>query len=193
MDEISRNIGWLEIIVGSMFSGKTEELLRRIRRAEIARQRTVIFKPLIDNRFSDTDVVSHSKMSSPSIVIEDPGEILTYCKEYDVIGIDEGQFFSDKLIEVCDRLANQGKRIIVAGLDMDYQKQPFGPIPALMALAEYVTKTHAICVICGKPANHSYRKVKKVSQIMVGGEAEYEPRCRNCFNIGDKVSPQTTE
>jgi thymidine kinase len=193
MDEVLRNAGWIEVICGSMFSGKTEELLRRMKRAEIARQRTVIFKPLMDTRFSDEEVVSHSNLRSPSIPIEDPGEILSYAKDYDVIGIDEGQFFSELLVEVCDRLADQGKRVIVAGLDQDYQKQPFGPIPALLAKAEYITKTHAICVVCGNPANHSFRKIKKVSQIMLGGEAEYEPRCRTCFNLGNNVSAQKTE
>ena len=193
MDEILRNTGWIEVVCGSMFSGKTEELLRRMRRAEIAKQRTVIFKPLMDTRYSEDEVVSHSQMKSPSIPIEDPGEILSYAKDYDVIGIDEGQFFSMKLVEVCDRLADQGKRIIIAGLDQDYQKQPFGPIPTLLSMAEYITKTHAICVVCGNPANHSFRKIKKVSQVMLGGEAEYEPRCRSCYNLGDKIKAKHTE
>ena len=193
MDEILRNTGWIEVICGSMFSGKTEELLRRMRRAEIAKQRTVIFKPLMDTRFSKDEVVSHSHMRSPSLPIEDPAEILSHSKKYDVIGIDEGQFFSEKLVEVCERLADKGKRVIIAGLDQDFQKQPFGPIPALLAKAEYITKTHAICAVCGNPANISYRKIRKVSQIMLGGDAEYEPRCRSCYNLGDKSPGNKTE
>ena len=174
--------GWIEVVVGSMFSGKTEELIRRLRRAEYARMTTEIFKPSIDTRYSDEDVVSHDEKSIRSTPVESAQNILILANEVDVVGIDEAQFFDQGLVNVCNELANQGARVVVAGLDMDFMGNPFGPIPALMATAEHVTKIHAICVRCGNLANHSHRKTKSKKLVVLGETDEYEPLCRSCFN-----------
>lgn len=173
-----------------MFSGKTEELIRRLRRAQIARQRVAIFKPKIDNRYSDDHIVSHSELKIPSKVVSSPREILENSLEAQVIGIDEAQFFDETLVQVCQKLANMGKRVIVAGLDQDYRGKPFEPIPQLLAVAEYITKTHAICVVCGNPANHTQRKTKDSERVLVGASDVYEARCRNCFEPPDDVEEE---
>jgi len=174
--------GSIEVICGSMFSGKTEELIRRLRRAQIARLNVEIFKPKIDTRYHETEVVSHNATSIPSTPIENSSSILLLGTDTQVVGIDEAQFFDDGLPEVCVALANKGIRIIVAGLDMDFQGKPFGPMPALMAIAEDVTKVHAVCVQCGAPATFSFRTVSGESKILLGEKESYEPRCRLCFN-----------
>ena len=161
--------GWIEVVCGSMFSGKTEELIRRLKRAKFAHQRVEIFKPRIDVRYSEEEVVS-------------PQNILLMTADVDVVGIDEAQFFDESIVDVCRRLANNGVRVIVAGLDMDYTGKPFGPMPALMATAEYVTKVHAICVRCGNLAHHSHRLTSDEKQVMLGAQDSYEPICRHCFN-----------
>jgi thymidine kinase len=177
--------GWIEVIVGSMFSGKSEELIRRIRRAQIARQKVQIFKPAIDARYSADEIVSHSDMKMPSQVVGSAREILErVAEETQVVGIDEGQFFDASLVEVVNKLANEGRRVIVAGLDQDYRGRPFEPMPQLMAVAEYVDKTLAICVRCGAPANRSQRLVAAQDRVVVGGSEEYEARCRKCFEPG---------
>lgn len=173
-----KRTGHLEVICGSMFSGKTEELIRRIRRAEIAKQRVKVFKPKIDNRYSEFSIVSHSEQSYPSEVIENAEEILEKSFDVEIIGIDEAQFFDNNLVQVCQSLADSGKRVIVAGLDQDYKAIPFEPIPQLLAIAEYITKTMAICVICGAPANRTQRVSKSSDRVLVGGENYYEARCR---------------
>ncbi len=174
--------GWIEVVCGSMFSGKTEELIRRLNRARIAKQRVQIFKPQIDKRYSEENVVSHDANSVASIPVQSASQILFYSNEYDVVGIDEAQFFDDELASVCEQLANAGLRVIVAGLDMDFQGKPFGPIPALLAKAEYVTKVHAICMQCGNLAQYSHRKVEGNKLVMLGETETYEPLCRKCFN-----------
>lgn len=161
-----------------MFSGKTEELIRRIRRAEIAKQRVKVFKPKIDTRYSEMEIVSHSEQSYPSEMIENAEEILEKSFDYEVIGIDEAQFFDENLVDVCQRLADSGKRVIVAGLDQDYRAQPFEPMPKLLAVAEYVTKAMAICVICGAPANRTQRNTASSDKVLVGAKDHYEARCR---------------
>ena len=174
--------GWIEVIAGSMFSGKSEELIRRLRRAKIARQRVQVFKPAIDNRFSTDHIVSHSEMRHESGVVDTAAEILARVDAHtDVVGIDEGQFFDSHLVEVANTLAQRGVRVIIAGLDQDYTGQPFGPMPHLLAIAEYITKTHAICVRCGQPANYSQRIVDVEGQVVVGASDAYEARCRRCF------------
>lgn len=174
--------GWIEVICGSMFSGKTEELIRRLNRARIANQRIQIFKPLIDTRYADSDVMSHDSRALTCTPVAASGDILLMANDADVIGIDEAQFFDQGLPEVCNLLANQGIRVIVAGLDMDYAGNPFGPLPALMAISEHVTKVHAICIRCGNPASYSHRTTES-SQLVVLGETDiYEPLCRSCFN-----------
>ncbi len=178
---IHRNVGWIEVISGCMFSGKTEELIRRLRRAIIARQKVAIFKPRIDNRYSADHLVSHSELKIASRVVEHPQEILELALESQVVGIDEAQFFDADLVRVCQKLANMGKRVIVAGLDMDFRGEPFEPLPQLMATAEYVTKTSAICVICGNPAHFTQRKTHDSERVIVGAADIYEARCRNCF------------
>ena len=180
-DESGRRAGWIEVVCGSMFSGKTEELIRRLRRAKIARQRVEIFKPALDNRFADDAVVSHDENAIPSQVVHATEQILLLAGEADVVGIDEAQFFGLELLAVCDRLAREGKRIIIAGLDQDYLGNPFEPVPQLMAIAEHVTKLHAVCVKCGAPANHSQRIVASDDRVLVGEKDAYEPRCRQCF------------
>lgn len=177
-------VGWVEVICGAMFSGKTEELIRRLRRASIARQRVVIFKPALDCRYHSEDVVSHNANAVPSIPIEQPEEMLHLAKGYEVVGIDEAQFFDGSIVRVVNQLADEGMRVIVAGLDMDYRGQPFGYMPQLMAIAEFVTKVHAICVRCGALASYSFRKVEAEDTILLGEQDRYEPRCRRCFYHG---------
>lgn len=174
-------IGWIEVICGSMFSGKTEELIRRLKRAQFARQKVEIFKPTIDTRFSKEAVVSHDENAIPSTAVDAVEQILLLAGEATVIGIDEAQFFGLELVNVCQHLANAGKRVIVSGLDQDYLGQPFEPIPQLMAVAEHVTKLHAICVVCGAPANHSQRLAANDQRVLLGAKDVYEPRCRRCF------------
>jgi len=173
--------GVIEAICGSMFSGKTEELIRRLRRAQIARMCVAIFKPAIDDRYSDSHIVSHNGISLPSIRVQTASDILAHSSEVDVVGIDEAQFFDASLVGVCETLAGMGKRVIVAGLDQDYHGAPFEPIPALLAVAEYITKTLAICVVCGQPANRTQRVVLSDERVLVGSAESYEARCRACF------------
>jgi thymidine kinase len=180
------NIGWIEVIAGCMFSGKTEELIRRLRRAKIAKQNVMIFKPKIDNRYSEYEIVSHSEQAMEAIIVETPEEILAQSQEADVIGIDEGQFFDNNLVDVCNKLADNGKRVIVAGLDQDYKGEPFEPMPQLLAVAEYITKTLAICVKCGNPADRTQRIVASKDLVLVGSTDAYEARCRNCHYIPEE-------
>ena len=175
------NTGWIEVVCGCMFSGKTEELIRRLRRAQIAKQSVMIFKPKIDNRYSASHIVSHSEQSLISTVIENPKEILSLGAAAKVIGIDEAQFFSPDLVDVCNRLADDGKRVIVAGLDQDYRGKPFEPMPQLLAVAEYITKTLAICMSCGNPADRTQRITEQQERVVVGAQSVYEARCRKCF------------
>jgi len=182
--------GWIEVVCGSMFSGKTEELIRRLRRAQIAKLKVEIFKPSIDVRYSEEEVVSHNANAIRSTVVENANNILLLTGDVNVIGIDEAQFFDDSLIEVCNTLADNGIRVIVAGLDMDYTGQPFGPMPKLMAIAEYVTKVHAICVRCGELAQYSHRKIISNQLVELGETNEYEPLCRKCFNEATKSTNQ---
>ncbi len=178
-----KETGWIEVIAGCMFSGKTEELIRRLRRATIAKQKVKIFKPKIDNRYSSSDIVSHSEQSLPSILIDDINEVLNSSYDADVIGIDEAQFFSSDIVNVCNQLANNGKRIIIAGLDQDYRGIPFEPMPQLLAIAEYITKTLAICMVCGNPADKTQRKTESAERVIVGAADIYEARCRKCHYI----------
>ena len=174
--------GWIEVIVGCMFSGKSEELIRRLRRAQIARQRVQTFKPTIDNRFSAQDIVSHSEMRIESAVVATSRMLLERVEpDTEVIGIDEGQFFDLELPMICNTLADRGKRVIVAGLDQDYLGKPFEPMPQLLAIAEYITKTHAICMVCGNPASHTQRLVPSGDRVLLGSQGLYEARCRACF------------
>ena len=174
--------GWIEVVTGSMFSGKSEELIRRIRRVQIAKQKVQLFKPVVDDRFGDTHVVSHSEMKMPSESVSSAREILEKTRpDTEVVGIDEGQFFDAALVEVANTLADRGLRVIVAGLDQDYRGRPFEPMPQLLAVAEYVDKTLAICMQCGAPANRSQRLVAAEDRVVVGGADQYEARCRNCF------------
>ena len=174
--------GSIEIIAGSMFSGKTEELLRRLKRAKIAGLKVEIFKPIIDTRYSDTEVVSHDSNSIKSIPVESSSPILLLSEEFSVIGIDEAQFFDIGLVDVCNQLADRGHRVIVAGLDMDYKRVPFGPMPGLMAIAEDVTKVHAICMSCGNLAQYSHRTSTEEGQVLLGETDKYQPLCRKCYN-----------
>ena len=180
--ESIKKSGCIEVICGSMFSGKTEELIRRLKRAQFANQKIEIFKPAVDTRYSDMDVVSHDLHSIPCTPIKDAEMMLDAKEETQVIGIDEAQFFSEKLISVAQELADRGKRVIIAGLDTDYMGKPFGPIPGLMAIAEDVQKVHAICVKCGNLANHSHRLTKSHKLVVLGEKDVYEPLCRQCFN-----------
>ncbi|HUI08829.1 MAG TPA: thymidine kinase [Bacteroidota bacterium] len=175
------NTGWIEVIAGCMFSGKTEELIRRIRRAQIARQRVAIFKPRIDNRYSTDHIVSHSEARIESVSVESSAEILRLSADAFVIGIDEGQFFDMGLVDVAEELANRGRRVIIAGLDQDFRGKPFEPIPQLLAVAEYITKTLAICVVCGNPADRTQRTTPSSERVLVGATDSYEARCRRCF------------
>jgi thymidine kinase len=177
------NHGWIEVITGSMFSGKSEELIRRLRRAQIARQKVQIFKPSIDDRYSEDHIISHSEMRIPSENLSSSRALLErVAKDTEVVGIDEGQFFDAELPAVCSTLADQGKRVIVAGLDQDYLGKPFEPMPQLLAIAEYITKTLAICMVCGAPANHTQRLVASKERVLVGAQGLYEARCRHCFD-----------
>jgi thymidine kinase len=178
-----KNTGWIEVIAGCMFSGKTEELIRRLRRANIARLNVKVFKPKIDIRYSESEIVSHSEQSLPSIIVETPNEILALSEEAEVVGIDEAQFFNNDLVEVVNTLANKGKRVIIAGLDQDFKGVPFEPMPQLLAIAEYITKTLAICVVCGNPADKTQRKVVSAERVLVGAANSYEARCRKCHYI----------
>lgn len=178
----SEHTGWIEVICGSMFSGKTEELIRRLNRARIAKQKVEIFKPEVDIRYDETDVVSHDAKAVSSTPVQNASQILFYADDFEVVGIDEAQFFGDELISTCNELANRGKRVVVAGLDMDFKGNPFGPIPKLVATAEYVTKVHAICIRCGNLANYSHRIVKNDKLVVLGETDVYEPLCRYCFN-----------
>ena len=177
----NKRTGWIEVICGSMFSGKTEELIRRLNRAKIAQQRIEIFKPEIDKRYDDEKIISHDENSINSTPVQSASQILFLANEVDVVGIDEAQFFDDELANVCNHLADNGVRVIVAGLDMDYLRKPFGPIPALLASAEYVTKVHAICMRCGNLAQYSHRTVKDDHLVLLGEKDNYEPLCRSCF------------
>jgi len=177
----SDRTGWIEVVCGSMFSGKTEELIRRLNRARIAKQKVEIFKPSVDTRYDEEDVVSHDANAVKSNPVQNASQILFYAEDFEVVGIDEAQFFSDELVSVCNELANRGKRVIVAGLDMDFTGKPFGPIPQLMATAEYVTKVHAICIRCGNLANYSHRTAKDNKLVLLGETDAYEPLCRKCF------------
>ncbi len=175
--------GWVEVVCGSMFSGKTEELIRRLNRAKYAKLSVEIFKPKIDTRYSEEDVVSHNDNSIRSTAVESSANILLLASPADVIGIDEAQFFDEGLVDVCNNLANQGVRVIVAGLDMDYMGKPFSPMPQLMAIAEHITKVHAICMHCGDSAQYSFRKSDAEELVLLGETQEYEPLCRSCFNL----------
>lgn len=189
-DSIRR--GSIEVICGSMFSGKTEELLRRLRRAKIARQTVEIFKPTIDMRYDETDVVSHDRNAIASTPVDNSANILLLSSQVDVVGIDEAQFFDEGLVEVAQRLADQGVRVVIAGLDMDFRRQPFGPMPGLCAIADSVTKVHAVCVECGRLASYSFRRVQGDQQVMLGELNEYSPLCRTCYRKCSSL-PQTEE
>lgn len=180
-------IGWIEVICGSMFSGKTEELIRRLKRAQIANRKVEIFKPIIDNRYDPEDIVSHDARKITSTPISSSNNILLLANEVDVVGVDEAQFFDANLPDVCEQLALSGVRVVVAGLDMDFSGKPFGPIPSLLAKAEYITKLHAICVQCGNIATHSYRLALTKDTILVGEKEAYEPRCRKCYQEGEDI------
>lgn len=174
--------GWIEVVTGCMFSGKTEELIRRVRRAQLARQPVIVFKPDIDRRYSDDNVDSHSGLTIRSIRVQSADQIPAYVGDASVVGIDEAQFFDERLVGICEDLANSGKRVIVAGLDMDYQGKPFEPMPQLLAVAEYIQKVLAICVVCGNPADRSQRIVKRDARVLVGETDAYEARCRLHWN-----------
>ncbi|RTL59958.1 MAG: thymidine kinase [Sphingobacteriales bacterium] len=174
--------GWIEVICGSMFSGKTEELIRRLKRAKIANLKVEIFKPAIDVRYDEVKIVSHDENTIQSTPIDNSQTILLMAEGVDVVGIDEAQFFDDQIMHVCETLATKGTRVIVAGLDMDFMGRPFGQMPNLLAIADYITKLHAICVKCGNIANISYRKTNQAEQVLLGEKDVYEPRCRHCIN-----------
>jgi thymidine kinase len=177
--------GWIEVICGSMFSGKTEELIRRLKRARIANLKVEIYKPRIDVRYDVQNIVSHDENAIVSTPIDNSQTILLMTQNADVVGIDEAQFFDDQIAETCEQLATRGIRVIVAGLDMDYLRRPFGQMPQLLAKADFITKLHAICVKCGNIANYSYRKSAQTEQVVVGEKDIYEPRCRVCYYLGD--------
>lgn len=178
---ISNHVGWIEVICGGMFSGKTEELIRRAKRAHIAGLKVVIVKPAVDNRYSDTDVVSHNESALPGITVDTADQIILLTSSAKVVCIDEAQFFDDRIVEVANTLANDGKRVILAGLDMDFEGKPFEPMPQLLAVAEFVTKLHAICAESGMIANYSQRVVENKQKVLVGEKDAYEPRARHCF------------
>lgn len=186
-----RRSGWIEVICGCMFSGKTEELIRRLKRAKIAQQRVEIFKPQTDTRYDEVKVVSHDENSLLSIPISHSRQLLKLSEGVDVIGVDEVQFFDEELPKYCTELANRGIRVIVAGLDMDYQGQPFGPMPHLLAISEYITKVHAICPHCGNLASHSYRLSNEGARVVLGEKEHYEPRCRSCYQMGNILHLKT--
>ncbi|PLW96580.1 MAG: thymidine kinase [Marinilabiliales bacterium] len=178
----ARRTGWIEVVCGSMFSGKTEELIRRLNRARIAKLKVEIFKPVIDTRYDEEEVVSHDDKAIKSTPVESSSQILLYANDVDVVGIDEAQFFDLELVNVCNKLADNGVRVICAGLDMDYTGKPFGPMPALIATAEFVDKVHAICVKCGNLAQYSHRTVVNDKLVVLGETDSYEPLCRVCYN-----------
>jgi thymidine kinase len=186
MNRLARpGTGWVEVVTGSMFSGKSEELIRRVRRAQIARQRVQIFKPRVDDRYDADHIISHSDMKMPSTVVRCAREVLEQVEDRtEVVGIDEGQFFDPALVQVVSALADRGLRVIVAGLDQDYQGKPFEPMPQILAVAEYVDKMLAICMQCGAPANRTQRLTEATDRVVVGGSQEYEARCRRCFQPG---------
>lgn len=179
--------GWIEVICGSMFSGKTEELIRRLKRARIANLKVEIFKPAVDVRYDEIKIVSHDENAIPSTPIDNSQKLLLLAGDADVVGLDEAQFFDDEVANVCDQLAFRGIRVIVAGLDMDFQGRPFGQMPFLMAKADYVTKLHAVCMKCGGMANYSYRKIPNDDQVMLGERDVYEPRCRVCYLLDGQL------
>jgi len=181
MTWMPRDAGWIEVICGSMFSGKTEELIRRVRRAQIAKMNTIIFKPKIDDRYSTEHIVSHNQMKLNSKIIETAEEILTLSEDAEVVAIDEAQFFGNDIVDICKTLAKQKKRVIVAGLDTDYRGEPFGPMPLLMCEADYLNKLRAICVVCGNPATYTQRTSKEKQRVVIGETDIYEARCRNCY------------
>ena len=178
-----KNSGWIEVITGSMFSGKTEELIRRMRRAEIAKMNTVLFKPFVDNRYSSKHVVSHNKSKLESVMVKSSDEIIKHSNKMDVIGIDEAQFFDNQIVEVCKKLADKKIRVIVAGLDTDYKGKPFGCMPELMCESDYLDKLRAICVMCGNPASYTQRTISNSKQVLIGETDIYEARCRKCFEL----------
>jgi thymidine kinase len=179
--------GWIEVVCGSMFSGKTEELIRRLKRAQIANMRVEIFKPAVDTRYDEHDVVSHDASRIRSTPVSASQNILLLADEVEVVGIDEAQFFDEGIVEVSETLARSGVRVIIAGLDMDFSGKPFGPMPQILATADYITKLHAICVRCGNIANFSYRKTDQTQKVMLGETESYEPRCRSCFYEGQQA------
>ena len=179
--------GWIEVVCGSMFSGKTEELIRRLRRAQFAKQKVEIFKPQIDTRYHEEKVISHQGNEIHSTPVPSSSNILLLASDVDVVGIDEAQFFDMELVNVVNQLADSGVRVIIAGLDMDFKGQPFGPMPALLACAEYVTKVHAICMTCGSLAHVSHRKTNETSLVLLGETDSYEPLCRDCYNEANKI------
>ena len=184
MNVINNKTGWIEVVCGSMFSGKTEELIRRVHRAEYARRKIQVFKPVIDDRYEKDHIVSHGKMKTPSQIVNNSQEIHELVKyDTEIIAIDEVQFFDDNIVDVCNKLANSGKRVMVAGLDQDYSGKPFGPMPALLAIAEYVTKLNAICIKCGNPASRTQRLTKSKETVIVGTTDIYEALCRNCHEV----------
>ena len=180
--------GWIEVICGAMFSGKTEELIRRLKRAVLASQKVEIFKPAFDTRYHREKIVSHNANKIKCTPVHSATDLLLRSADFDVIGIDEAQFFDDKLVEVCDQLANDGKRVIVAGLDMDFSGKPFDPMPQLIAAAEFITKLHAVCMVCGSIASYSYRLNDVKEKVLLGEKAHYEARCRRCFHKGIKTN-----
>lgn len=180
--DTTKKQGWIEVVCGSMFSGKTEELIRRLKRAKIAKQKVEIFKPAIDIRYDEQQVVSHDQNAIMSTPVPSSSNILLLANDVDVIGIDEAQFFDEELTNVCNQLASRGIRVIVAGLDMDFMGKPFGPMPALMATAEYVTKVHAVCMNCGNLAHISHRTIASEKLVVLGEKDSYEPLCRSCYN-----------
>ena len=180
--EDNRKQGWIEVICGSMFSGKTEELIRRLRRAEFANQKIILFKPKMDIRYSEESIMSHQGSSLEAISIDSPSEIWSHWKDEFIVAIDETQFFDDSIVAICSELAQKGVRVIIAGLDMDFQGKPFGPMPQLLCVAEYVTKVHAICVSCGNLAQFSHRITDVKDQVLLGAIDSYTPLCRSCFN-----------
>ncbi len=189
-----RDVGWLEVICGPMFSGKTEELIRRLTRAQYARQKVQIFKPRIDNRYDDEAVVSHSDQSLAGTAVDDFDELREeLTPQVEVIGIDEVQFFDAEIVDFCQNMADSGRRVVVAGLDQDYRGEPFEPMPRLLAVAEYITKLMAICVRCGNPAHRSYRLAEDPQQVLVGSDEQYEARCRRCFGEGYPSSAPSNE
>ena len=190
VDPASRR-GWIEVITGSMFSGKTEELIRRLKRARIANQRVEIFKPMLDVRYSENEVVSHDSNAIRSTPVAGSGYILLLAGDVEVVGIDEAQFFDRGLADVCNQLANSGIRVIVAGLDMDFKGKPFGPMPDILAMAEYITKVHAVCVRCGNLAQYSHRKSHDDQVLLLGEKELYEPLCRRCYNLREETEEKS--